>query len=175
MAIYYQVKVEQINTIVFDDILANSEKEACQVAEYDAEQEFADKKKKYKVTSQAFSQEDDKIFVATYRKPTRDIGDPVEPNYVNVYEVRANHKIERSSEWDSKPYYQLRYFSPKCEDYYHHVDAFYVEEFPYENEAFAKQAAYNWANGEKKLDLDYCGDSIPTGLGNGYGSYGRLK
>ena len=175
MAIYYQVKVEQINTIVFDDILANSEKEACQVAEYDAEQEFADKKKKYEVTSQAFSQEDEKVFVATYSKPKRDIGDPVEPNYVNVYEVRANHKIERSSEWDSKPYYQLRYFNPNSEKYYHHVDAFYVEEFPYENEAFAKQAAYNWANGEKKLDLDYCGDSIPTGLGNGYGSYGRLK
>ena len=175
MAIYYQVKVNQLNTVVFDDILANSEKEARQVAEYNAEQEFADKMKKYEVTSQAFSQEDEKVFVATYSKPKRDIGDPVEPNYVNVYEVRANHKIERSSEWDSKPYYQLRYFSPKCEDYYHHIDAFYVEEFPYENEAFAKQAASNWASGIKKLDLDYAGDSIPTGLGNGYGSYGRLK
>ena len=109
MAIYYQVKVKQTNTVVFDDILANSEKEARQVAEYNAEQEFADKMKKYEVTSQAFSQEDDKIFVATYSKPKRDIGDPVEPNYVNVYEVRANHKVERSSEWDKKPYYQLRH------------------------------------------------------------------
>ncbi len=175
MAIYYQVKVKQTNTVVFDDILANSEKEARQVAEYNAEQEFADKKKKYEVTSQAFSQEDEKVFVATYSKPKRDIGDPVEPNYVNVYEVRANHKIERSSEWDKKPYYQLRYFNPNSEKYYHHVDAFYVEEFPYENEAFAKQAASNWASGIKKLDLDYAGGSIPTGLGNGYGSYGRLK
>ena len=175
MAIYYQVKVKQTNTVVFDDILANSEKEARQVAEYNAEQEFADKMKKYEVTSQAFSQEDEKVFVATYSKPKRDIGDPVEPNYVNVYEVRANHKIERSSEWDKKPYYQLRYFNPNSEKYYHHVDAFYVEEFPYENEAFAKQAAYNWASGIKKLDLDYAGGSIPTGLGNGYGSYGRLK
>ena len=177
MAIYYQVKVKQTNTVVFDDILANSEKEARQVAEYNAEQEFSDKMKKYEVTSQAFSQEDEKVFVATYSKPSRDIGDPVEPNYVNVYEVRANHKIERSSEWDKKPYYQLRYFSPKGygEKFYHHVDAFYVEEFPYENEAFAKQAASNWASGIKKLDLDYCGDSVPTGLGNGYGSYGRLK
>jgi len=147
MAIYYQVTVKQTNTVVFDDILANSEKEARQVAEYNAEQEFSDKMKKYVVTSQAFSQEDDKVFITSYSKPKRDIGDPVEPNYVNVYEVRANHKVERSDRYKDKPYYQLRYFSPKCEDYYKHVDAYYVEEFPYENEAFAKQAASNWASG----------------------------
>ena len=173
--IKYEVTVKQVNTLTFEGIRANSEQEARTIAEENAEHEYADKLKRYAVTSQAFALEDDKVFITCYRKPRRDIGDPVEPNYVNVYEVRANHKIERSSEWDKKPYYQLRYFSPKSEDYYHHVDAFYVEEFPYENEAFAKQAAYNWANGEKKLDLDYCGDSIPTGLGNGYGSYGRLK
>ena len=173
--ITYQVTVKQTNTVVFDDIRADSEEEARDIAEYNAEQEFADKMKKYRVTSQAFSQEDDKVFVASYSKPKRDIGDPVEPNYVNVYEVRANHKIERSDRYKDKPYYQLRYFSPKCEDYYKHVDAYYVEEFPYENEAFAKQAASNWASGIKLLDLDYAGDSIPTGLGNGYGSYGRLK
>ena len=173
--IKYQVTVKQVNTLTFEGIRANSEQEARLIAEENAEHEYADKKKRYAVSSQAFPQENDKVFVTSYSKPKRDIGDPVEPNYVNVYEVRANHKIERSSEWDKKPYYQLRYFSPKSEDYYHRVDAFYVEEFPYENEAFAKQAAYNWANGEKKLDLDYCGDTIPTGLGNGYGSYGRLK
>ena len=173
--IRYQVTVKQTNTIVFDDIRADSEEEARDIAEYNAEQEFSDKMKKYRVTSQAFSQEDDKVFITSYSKPKRDIGDPVEPNYVNVYEVRANHKVERSDEWKDKPYYQLRYFSPKCEDYYKHVDAYYVEEFPYENEAFAKQAASNWASGIKLLDLDYAGDSIPTGLGNGYGSYGRLK
>jgi hypothetical protein len=173
--ITYQVTVKQTNTVVFDDIRADSEEEARDIAEYNAEQEFSDKMKKYRVTSQAFSQEDDKVFVASYSKPKRDIGDPVEPNYVNVYEVRANHKVERSDEWKDNPYYQLRYFSPKCEDYYKHVDAYYVEEFPYENEAFAKQAASNWASGIKLLDLDYAGDSIPTGLGNGYGSYGRLK
>ena len=173
--IRYQVTVKQTNTIVFDDIRADSEEEARDIAEYNAEQEFSDKMKKYRVTSQAFSQEDDKVFVASYSKPKRDIGDPVEPNYVNVYEVRANHKVERSDRYKDKPYYQLRYFSPKCEDYYKHVDAYYVEEFPYENEAFAKQAASNWASGIKLLDLDYAGDSIPTGLGNGYGSYGRLK
>jgi hypothetical protein len=173
--ITYQVTVKQTNTIVFDDICADSEEEARDIAEYNAEQEFADKMKKYRVTSQAFSQEDDKVFITSYSKPKRDIGDPVEPNYVNVYEVRANHKIERSDRYKDKPYYQLRYFSPKCEDYYKHVDAYYVEEFPYENEAFAKQAASNWASGIKLLDLDYAGDTIPTGLGNGYGSYGRLK
>jgi len=173
--ITYQVTVKQTNTVVFDDIRADSEEEARDIAEYNAEQEFSDKMKKYRVTSQAFSQEDDKVFVASYSKPKRDIGDPVEPNYVNVYEVRANHKVERSDRYKDKPYYQLRYFSPKCEDYYKHVDAYYVEEFPYENEAFAKQAASNWASGIKLLDLDYAGDSIPTGLGNGYGSYGRLK
>jgi hypothetical protein len=173
--IRYQVTVKQTNTVVFDDIRADSEEEARDIAEYNAEQEFSDKMKKYRVTSQAFSQEDDKVFVASYSKPKRDIGDPVEPNYVNVYEVRANHKVERSDRYKDKPYYQLRYFSPKCEDYYKHVDAYYVEEFPYENEAFAKQAASNWASGIKLLDLDYAGDSIPTGLGNGYGSYGRLK
>ena len=119
--------------------------------------------------------EDDKVFITSYSKPRRDIGDTVEPNYVNVYEVRANHKIERSSEWDDKPYYQLRYFNPSSDRFFKNVGAFYVEEFPYENEAFAKQAASNWASGIKLLDLDYAGDTIPTGLGNGYGSYGRLK
>ena len=173
--IKYQVTVKQLNTLTFEGIRANSEQEACAIAQEDAEHEFSDKLKHYTVTSQAFPHEDEKVFITSYSKPRRDIGDPVEPNYVNVYEVRANHKIERSSEWDDKPYYQLRYFNPSSEKYFTGVGAFYVEEFPYENEAFAMQAASNWASNIKKLDLDYAGDSIPTGLGNGYGSYGRLK
>ena len=173
--IKYEVTVKQVNTLTFEGIRANSEQEANAIAKENAEHEYADKLKRYAVSSQAFPQENDKVFITSYSKQRRDIGDPVEPNYVNVYEVRANHKIDRSSEWDDKPYYQLRYFNPSSNDYYHGVDAFYVEEFPYENEAFAMQAASNWASNIKKLDLDYAGDSIPTGLGNGYGSYGRLK
>ena len=173
--IKYEVTVKQVNTLTFESIRANSEQEARAIAEENAEHEYADKLKRYAVTSQAFAMEDDKVFITSYSKPRRDIGDPVEPNYVNVYEVRANHKIERSAEWDDKPYYQLRYFNPSSDRFLKNVGAFYVEEFPYENEAFAKQAASNWASGIKLLDLDYSGDSIPTGLGNGYGSYGRLK
>ena len=69
--IKYEVTVKQVNTLTFEGIRANSEEEARTIAEENAEHEYADKKKRYAVTSQAFALEDDKVFVTCYRKPRR--------------------------------------------------------------------------------------------------------
>ena len=130
--------------------------------------------------SQAFPKEEAKVFIGCYSKPTRDIGDPCEPPHVNIYEVKANYVVPRGEEpRDDYPYYQLRYFT-RSESRTHGGDLFYIEEFPNKDEVFVRKAAYNWASGVKKLDLDYALSSdgktmISTNLGDGYGSYGRLK
>jgi len=130
--------------------------------------------------SQAFAKEEEKVFIACYSKPTRDIGDPCEPPHVNIYEVKANYVVPRGEEdMDKYPYYQLRYFT-RSKLTINDGKLFYIEEFPNKDEDFVREAAYNWASGVKKLDLDYAlsndGKTMTnTNLGDGYGSYGRLK
>ena len=180
MTIKYEVVVTKTYKVT-QEIQASSEKEACTVGELlaDYDLNYDGNELTTVVKSRAFSKEEAKLLVATYSKSTRDIGDPQMPPHVNVYEVRANHNIERSDEYEDAPYYQLRYFSRQCP---HDLGStlFYIEEFPYCDEEFARQAAKNWVSGDKFLDLDYAlandGRTMKaTNAGNGYGSYGRLK
>ena len=180
MTIKYEVVVTKTYKVT-QEVEATSEKEACRVGELIADYDLNYDGNELTVTvdSRAFSKEEAKLLVATYSKSTRDIGDPQMPPHVNVYEVKANHNIERSDEYEGKPYYQLRYFSRQSR--LNTKDSlFYIEEFPYCDEEVACQAARNWVSGEKKLDLDYAlandGRTMKaTNAGNGYGSYGRLK
>lgn len=154
MAINYQVKVKQLNTVVFDNILANSEEEAIKIAEENAECEWADKLKEYKVTSQAFALEDRKVYIDTYEKSRRDIGDPVRPNYANIYEVRADYDVPEVGE----NYYQIRYFSPRLTRNYQMETCYHEENYPYKSLQYVRDAASNWERGIKKLDLKFDND-----------------
>jgi len=179
MSIKYEVVVTKTYKVT-QEVEATSEQEACEVGEYIADYDlnYDGNELTTVVKSRAFSKEEAKILVATYSKSTRDIGDPQLPPHVNIYEVRADYNIERSDEYEGEPYYQLRYFSRQCRhDSYESL--FYIEEFPYCDEEFARQAALNWVSGDKLLDLDYAldrnGKMKSTNAGNGYGSYGRLR
>jgi hypothetical protein len=179
MSIKYEVVVTKTYKVT-QEVEATSEQEACEVGEYIADYDlnYDGNELTVAIKSRAFSKEEAKTLVATYSKSTRDIGDPAEPPHVNVYEVKADYNIERSDEYEDKPYYQLRYFSRQCR--YDYADSlFYIEEFPYCDEEFACQAARNWVSGDKLLDLDYAldrnGKMKSTYAGNGYGSYGRLR
>jgi len=154
MAINYQVKVKQLNTVVFDNISANSEEEAIKIAEENAECEWADKLKEYKVTSQAFAQEDNKVYIDTYEKPTRDIGDPVRPSYANIYEVRGDYDVPKIGE----NYYQIRYFSPRLTRDYRMETCFHEENFPHKSLQYVRDEARNWVTGTKVLDLKFNND-----------------
>ena len=180
MTIKYEVVVTKTYKVT-QEVEASSEKEACEVGELIADYDlnYDGNELTVDVKSNAFPKEESKILVATYSKSTRDIGDPQYPPHVNVYEVRAEHNIERNDEYEDEPYYQLRYFARQCR-YDYGNSLFYIEEFPYCDEEFVRQAAQNWVSGEKLLDLDYAlakdGKTMkPTWAGSGYGSYGRLK
>jgi len=181
MSIMYEVVTLKTYKVI-QMIEADSEKEAEYIGTLMADYDLNYDGNELTVTtkSQAFAKEEDKLFVACYSKPTRDIGDPCEPPHVRIYEVRANYVIPRGEDdIDKYPYYQLRYFE-RSKYSRHDGQLFYIEEFPNKDEDFVRTAAYNWASGVKKLDLDYALDEdgktmINTNLGDGYGSYGRLK
>jgi hypothetical protein len=180
MTIKYEVVVTKTYKVT-QEVKATSEKEACRVGELIADYDlnYDGNELTVDINSRAFPQEEAKTFITSYHKTRQDIGDPKIPPHVSVYEVHAEHNIERSDEYEDAPYYQLRYFSRQCR-YDTGSTLFYIEEFPYCDEEFARQAAKNWVSGDKLLDLDYAlandGRTMKaTNAGNGYGSYGRLR
>jgi len=181
MSIMYEVVTHKTYKVV-QRIEADSQQEAEQIGTLMADYDLDYDGNELTVTtkSQAFAKEEEKVFVATYTKPTRDIGDPCEPPHVNIYEVKANYVIPRGEELPEEyPYYQLRYYT-RSKLTIDDGQLFYIEEFPNKDEDFVREAAHNWASGVKKLDLDYAlakdGRTMKsTWAGNGYGSYGRLK
>jgi hypothetical protein len=180
MTILYEVVTKKTYKVV-QQIQAQSQKEAELVGETLADYDLNYDGNELTITTetQAFAKEPEKVFVASYSKPTRDIGDPCEPPYVIIYQVHAEHVVDRSHDFKTDPYYQLRYFT-RGGATRPYGKLFYIEEYPYKDEDFVREAAQNWASGIKKLDLDYSlaknkKNMVDTHLGNGYGSYGRLK
>jgi hypothetical protein len=181
MSIMYEVVTHKTYKVI-QMIEADSQQEAEYIGTLMADYDLNYDGNELTVTtkSQAFPKEEEKVFVAQYCKPTSDIGDRCTPPHVSIYEVRADYVIPRGEDdVDQYTYYQLRYFE-RSKYSMHDGKLFYIEEFPNKDEAFVRQAAENWTAGIKNLDLDYAlGEDgktmINTNLGDGYGSYGRLK